>query len=196
MRNFIKISGLLFFLFVFIATSFAQYDLSKVKTSKNILDLIKDDMLTWINNKVIVDAVNDSNTKNAKRTMDQINDIDKKWKAGKGAEDIVKSILNNECSVFLREIQKKSKSVYVEIFVMDFQGCNVAMSNVTSDFLQGDEDKFIKSYDKGKGAIYLDKVEFDESSQSYQTKVNLPIVDPKTKKVIGAVSIGIDLEKL
>src|SRR4030042_5890800 len=107
MRNFIKISGLLFFLFVFTVTSFAQYDLSNVKTSKKILDLIQNDILKWINNKAIVDAVNDSNTKNTKRKMDQISEIDKKWKAGKGVEDFIKSILNNECSVFLREIQKK-----------------------------------------------------------------------------------------
>lgn len=43
---------------------------------------------------------------------------------------------------------------YAEIFVMDNQGANVAMSDKTSDYWQGDEDKFVRSFAGGEGKVF------------------------------------------
>ena len=40
----------------------------------------------------------------------------------------------------------------------------------------------------------VDDVEFDESSQAYQSQVSVAVVDPKTNKVIGAVTVGVNVE--
>ncbi|OHD14785.1 MAG: hypothetical protein A2086_13885 [Spirochaetes bacterium GWD1_27_9] len=105
-------------------------------------------------------------------------------------------VLTNECGKFLKSKQDKSNNLYSEIFGMDFQGCVVGESNKTSDYWQGDEDKFSKSFNNGMGAIFVDQVKFDESSQTYSVQISLPIVDTKTKKVIGAITIGINMDNL
>mgnify|MGYP001076058376 CR=1 FL=1 len=66
--------------------------------------------------------------------------------------------LTNPAAIFIKTQLKGSSGKFTEIFVMDSQGCNVAMSSKTSDFLQGDEAKFKKSYNNGKGAVFADKV--------------------------------------
>ena len=79
---------------------------------------------------------------------------------------------------------------------MDKQGNIVAESDKTSDYWQGDEDKFIKSFAQGKGAVFIDEPVFDESSERYVVQVSVPVLEPVTKKAIGAVTVGIDLDIL
>jgi hypothetical protein len=105
----------------------------------------------------------------------------------------MKAIQNNACSDYLRTIQK-SAAYYDEIFVMDNLGANVAMTDKTSDYWQGDEDKFIKSYNGGNGTIFIDKVKFDDSTQAYLVQVSVPVKDGG--KTIGAITIGINVDKL
>ncbi len=77
---------------------------------------------------------------------------------------------------------------------MDALGLNVAASGVTSDYWQGDEDKYSKSYGAGPGAVFVDAIEFDESSQSYQGQVSFSLTDPVTGQMIGAVTVGLNAE--
>jgi hypothetical protein len=76
---------------------------------------------------------------------------------------------------------------------MDNQGANVAMSDKTSDYWQGDEAKFTKSYNGGKGNIFVDEVKFDNSTQAYLVQVSVPVKDGD--KVIGAITLGINVDK-
>jgi len=77
---------------------------------------------------------------------------------------------------------------------MDNQGGNVAMTDKTSDYWQGDEAKFQKSFNGGAGAVFVDEVEFDDSAQAYLVQVSVPVKDNNT--VIGAITIGIDVDKI
>ena len=67
---------------------------------------------------------------------------------------------------------------------------------MTSDYWQGDEAKFQKVYPNGPDAMLISDVEQDESTQRFQSRLSLPVVDPATKKNIGTVTIGIDVENL
>lgn len=156
--------------------------------------LVENEFQNWINDTVIVAAIKESNLKNANRSGSEILAIDKKWRDGDS--DLHNTYLNNAASDFLRKIKTDSDDLYSEIFIMDFQGCNVALSDLTSDFLQGDEAKFQKSYNNGSGAVFIDEIELDESTGSYQVQVSLPIIDKTDNKVIGAITIGIDMSKL
>ena len=88
----------------------------------------------------------------------------------------------------------ESEEFYAEIFVMDNKGANVCMTDKTSDYWQGDEAKFQKSYAGGSGAVFVDDVEFDESTQAYLVQVSVPVKD--NGKVIGAITFGIDIDKI
>ena len=82
--------------------------------------------------------------------------------------------MDSECGRHLQKIQN-SALYFSEIFVMDNQGANVAMSDKTSDYWQGDESKFTESYKNGKGGLHIGDVEFDDSSQSYLVQISISI---------------------
>ncbi len=140
---------------------------------------------------VIVEAVKAENAK--AKTLDQVKDMDETWKGHAGLADYMQAMMESECGRHLRSIQER-EGIYAEIFVMDNLGANVAMTNKTSDYWQGDEAKFQKSFDNGKGAVFVDEVEFDESAQAYLVQVSVPVTDGG--RAIGAMTFGIDLDGL
>ena len=79
---------------------------------------------------------------------------------------------------------------------MDALGLNVAASDTTSDYWQGDEAKFTETYGVGPDATHLGDIELDESSQSYQGQISMTIVDPATGSAIGAITVGVNADAL
>ncbi len=140
---------------------------------------------------VIVEAVRKENAKG--KTLDQIKSTDEKWRSTPGIDAFMESLMASECGKHLQEIQG-SAGYYAEIFVMDNQGANVAMTDKTSDYWQGDEDKFVKSFNQGTGALQIGDVAFDESAQAYLVQVSVPVMDGGA--AIGAITFGIDIDRL
>ncbi len=181
----IQIYSLLFILSLSITATAGE------KAPQAVIDLAGSTLSKLGTNPVIVAAVKAQNAKNI--SIDEIKNTDKKWQAQAGIADYMREIMESECARAIRDIQN-SAPYYSEIFVTDNQGANVAMTDKTSDYWQGDEDKFIKSYNEGKGAIFIDDVKFDSSSQAYLVQVSLPVKDGS--RVIGAITIGIDVDKV
>jgi hypothetical protein len=160
------------------------------KASQAIVDLANSTLAKFGTDPIIVAAVKAENAKG--KTLAQIQELDKKWMATAGIVDYMKALMDNECGKYLRKIQA-SAPYYAEIFVMDNLGANVAMSDKTTDYWQGDEDKFIKSFSGGRGAVFIDDVKFDNSTQAYLVQVSVPVKDGD--KVIGAITFGINVDK-
>lgn len=145
----------------------------------------------WGNNPVLIAAVKEQNSKAA--TLDAIKKIDTEWMATPGVTPFMKSLLENSAAKELSKLEK-SKPYFTELFLMDDKGANVAMTNKTSDYWQGDEDKFTESFKGGKGAVFVDKVKFDKSSQAYLVQVSVPVMEGG--KAIGAITIGVNVDEL
>ena len=147
---------------------------------------------------VVVDAINAQNAKFAGLKQADIDALDQKWRAEVEAADkpMIDEALASPLSKFLVEQREKSGGVITEMFVTDDKGLNVGQSDPTSDYWQGDEAKWQKSFQVGPGAIFVDDVEKDESTQQLQTQVSATIVDPKTGAAIGAVTVGINVDGL
>ena len=109
---------------------------------------------------------------------------------------MIDDILGNSLSGFLKAKKEEGDGLFTEIFVMDNKGMNVGQSDITSDYWQGDEAKWIKTYAKGAAALHIGKVKEDESTQTFQSQVSLSIVDPKDGRVIGAITVGVNVEML
>lgn len=152
----------------------------------------------WLDDPIVVDAVNRQNQVNADLSQADVDQLDKTWRsqASTGSGPMIDSVLSNALSTYLKTVQDDSNGLITEIFVMDNKGLNVGQSSVTSDFWQGDESKWQNSYLKGPNAMFVDDVELDDSSQRFQVQVSVPVVDPANGKAIGAVTIGIDAEGL
>jgi len=161
------------------------------KAPQKVVDLAKGELAQIGTDPVILAAVKAENAKD--KTLDSIKSQDEKWKADAGIADYMEAIMNSECGRHLRQIQD-STDFYAEIFVMDNQGANVAMTNKTSDYWQGDEAKFQKSFNGGVGAVFVDEVEFDESSQAYLVQVSVPVMEGG--KAVGAITFGIDVDRV
>ena len=158
---------------------------------QKIKDLAQGKLAAYGKDAVIVEAVKAENAKG--KTIDQVKAKDKEWIATAGIADYMKAIMESECGNYLRSIQK-SAVYFAEIFVMDNLGANVAMTDKTSDYWQGDEAKFKKAFNGGSGAVFVDQVKFDDSAQAYLVQVSVPVWDGG--QAIGAITFGIDVDKV
>ena len=161
------------------------------KAPQKVVDLAKTKLAALGTDPVIIKAVKAENSKG--KTLDQIKDMDKKWRAHAGIADYMQAMMDSVSGKHLTGILN-SAPYYAEIFVMDNQGGNVCMTGKTSDYWQGDEAKFKKSFAGGAGGVFVDEVEFDDSTQAYLVQVSIPVKDGD--KVIGAITFGIDVDKI
>lgn len=144
----------------------------------------------WGSDKVFVAAVKAQNSRPV--TLAEIQRIDKEWMEGK-REALVKDLTTNPCAVRLKQLVSERPAIG-ESFVMDDQGALVCASEKTSDYWQGDEAKWQRSYNGGKGALFIDRPKFDDSSNENLAQISFPVLDGS--KVIGAITVGIELKKL
>ncbi|MCB1761072.1 MAG: PDC sensor domain-containing protein [Gammaproteobacteria bacterium] len=145
----------------------------------------------WGENPILVAAVKAQNAKGA--SLDQIKQRDATWRATSGIDDFMKSLLENEAAKELLKLES-SKPYLFELFLMDDQGANVAMTNKTSDYWQGDEAKFTESFKGGSGAVHIGDVEFDESAQAYLVQISVPVTEGGS--AVGAMTIGVNIDQL
>lgn len=152
----------------------------------------------WVSDAIIIDAIKAQNAANASISQDDIDKLDKEWRAQATAasKPMVDEVLGNALSKFLAEKKEASEGMITEVFITDAHGLNVGQSDVTSDYWQGDEAKWQKTFAVGPGAVFVDEVETDESTQALQSQASETIVDPATGEAIGAITIGINLENL
>ncbi len=177
-----------------LGVAYAQQKKELTPTEQALFDKTVVTVQSWGKDPKIVSFVKAKNASG--ETLEQVKEKDKLWIATPGVDAFMKSILENDCSKYLLELRKLTPSVG-EFFLMDLNGALVGETNKTSDYWQGDEDKHIKTCQiGGAGANFIDKIKFDESSQKFTRQVSVPVNDPDTGKAIGAITVGIDLDKL
>lgn len=178
------------FALVFIFFGMTGLAIGGEKAPARVETLARSELVKLSIDPIIVNAVKAENAKG--KSLAQIKEMDKKWIETPGVADFMRVLMESECGLHLRELQKSMRYA-AEIFVMDNQGAVVCETDKTSDYWQGDEDKFVRSFNGGQGGIFIDEVEFDESTQTYMSQVSVPVMDGET--VIGAITIGIDVER-
>lgn len=156
------------------------------------------DIAGWVTEPAVIEAVRAQNAAHAGLSQAEIEALDQRWRAevGAGASPTIDPVLGAPVSDTLRAWRDSSEGLLTEIFVMDDKGLNVAASDVTSDYWQGDEAKWSETYGVGPGAIHISEVELDESTQTYQAQVSVPVTDPDTGAPIGAATFGVSVEML
>jgi hypothetical protein len=161
-------------------------------------DLVTSQLRAIAQDPAVVAAVQAQNAANAALTQAEIDSLDKQWRAETSAADkpLISKVLGNELSARLKQVFEQGQGLYTEVFVMDDKGLNVGQSDVTSDYWQGDEDKWQKTFSAGAHAVFVDEVEKDESTQQLQSQVSFSIVDPATNTAIGAITFGVNLDQL
>ena len=170
--------------FVFSSFSVAEEAPQEVK------DLAQE-LATWGNDPVLIAAIKKQNGKNM--TLDAIKARDAEWRKVEGLDDQMKAMMESPAAKRMFELEA-SKGFLFEMFLMDNQGANVAMTNKTSDYWQGDEAKWQKSFNNGQGGVHVGDVEFDDSAQAYLVQVSVSVNEGG--KAIGAMTIGVNLDDM
>lgn len=163
-----------------------------------IKDLVESTIKNWTADPAIISAVKAQNVKHAGLSQGDIDALDKEWRAqtSAGAKPLIDELLGRPASKKLVGFKNEGAGLFTEIFVMDAKGLNVAQSDMTSDYWQGDEAKWKKTFLVGPDAVFIDEVEFDESTQTYQAQVSISIADPDSGFAIGAITVGVNVELL
>lgn len=160
-----------------------------------VLEVARTELQTWINDPIIIYAIREQNQIHAGLNPRRIDRLDKRWQKGGRHGPMISDLLGRQASVILRDRRELSHGLINEIIVMDRFGLNVAISDPTSDFFQGDEAKWLETFQKGPGAVHVSELEFDDSTEQVQTQVSLTVTDPDSGDAIGAVTFGINLDK-
>jgi hypothetical protein len=147
---------------------------------------------------VTILSVTSSNKHHEGVQQAEIDKLDEAWKSEAKSDDqpLIAEILSSPLSSYLLYTQAKSAGLFTEIFIMDKFGLNVGQSSVTSDYWQGDEDKFQKTFQIGPDAVFIDEPEYHDETKTWRVQVNLTIVDPSSKAAIGAATAEINLTEL
>lgn len=159
----------------------------------NVINVIRE----WVGKPVVVLSVDAQNKRYTGLGSGEIDALDKQWRAERTQTDqpLIAAVLSNPLSNYLTLIQAGSAGLYTEMFVMDKLGLNVGQSAITSDFWQGDEGKFQKTYPNGPTAIFIDEAEFHDGTKTWRTQANLTIVNAN-QQPIGAITVEINLTEL
>ena len=142
-------------------------------------------------NPLLVRAVRQQNA--AGLTLDEIARRDKAWRATKSPTPFKLSLQTSPPGRFLKDQIKRSTS-FNEAFLTDNQGANVAAFPATSDYWQGDEEKWSNSFNGGDGRLFIGKLALDESTNSVAAQVSAPGRD--RGKTIGVLVVGVKIEFL
>ena len=157
--------------------------------------LIKD-IKSWASTPVVLMTVKASNKRHAGITEPQILVLDKQWRAERKSTDqpLITSVVSSPLSGYLTRVQANSLGLISEIIVMDDVGLNAGQSDITTDFWQGDEAKFQKTFPKGAGALFIDKPEVEKDTGTERVQVNMTLDDGGTP--VGAITVEINLTEM
>ena len=157
------------------------------QTTQRLLDAEAAKLRAWGNDPVIIAAVRAQNSKRV--TISRIKELDAAWSAGKNGE-LVKQVTTGACADFLRKLVA-TNARYRETFMMDDRGALVCATQRTSDYWQGDEAKWQRAFADGKGAVFIDRPRFDESTSQNLAQISIPVME--NGRAIGVITVGVSL---
>lgn len=141
----------------------------------------------WAADPVIVSAAAAQNQKGPIAGMDN-----PKWKTVRRSDELIKGLQNNDAAKLLKQKLDASQGLYSEAFLNASQGEKVAFVDKTSSYLHKGQPKFDTPFTSGKS--WQGQPEFDESSQTHQIQVAVPVL--ADGKPIGVLVVGVNLTKL
>ncbi|MBZ9790508.1 hypothetical protein K9B32_10285 [Rhizobium sp. 3T7] len=148
-----------------------------------------------VNTPIVRKAIEDQNAKFGNISDANIQLLDNTYRSEvqSGGWQMVRRLLNKPVSRYLKSKQDDSQGTIIEFFVTDRHGLNVGQGTMTTDYWQGDEDKFLKTFAGHSDEIFIDRAERDEQTQLLETQASFVIKDENGQPIgIATVTIAID----
>ena len=136
----------------------------------------------------VVRAVTDKNAE--AESPEAIRRKDRDWATPAGAA-LRRSLTRGPCAQRLRDLVKADPLV-AEVILMDAKGANVCVSRETSDYWQGDEAKWQKTFVEGREVLVEEPAE-DASAGVFAVQLSVPVVDKGRR--IGALCLTLKVRR-
>jgi hypothetical protein len=165
---------------------------------KLIEELLASKIERWKHLPTMEALIIERNLKSRRFSKQEIAERDKKWTQAFMQQDFSYSIdlVDQALSAQLREIKKQSQDVLTEIIVTDARGLNIAISDMTSDYWQGDEEKFTEAFSKPANTMHFGEINYDESTKRFQLQISVPLYSEEKVEPLGVMVFGVDVEKV
>jgi hypothetical protein len=175
----------------FVTVPFADSRANERQIPEHLIELVRN----WAQHPTTIMTVRRWNERHEGITKADIKRLDKAWKEqrSEAGQPLIARIHGSPLSSFLLRKKAELGGRLFESFVMDRHGLTVGLSSVTSDYLQGDEAKFQKSYGAGRNGVYFGPVERKAETGHRTQQVSLTITDPTTDEPIGAITAEFNL---
>lgn len=163
-------------------------------------ELITEDIVKSVRSKleqdIVIMSIQSQNNKFIALSSKEIDDMDKQWRKERESDDqpLIAETLASPVSSYLKQVQIRSRGLYDAIFIMDKNGLNVGQSAITSDFWQGDEAKFEKTFGTGENTVFIDDPEYDKDIGIWISQLSFTIFH--NSKLIGTATVDINLTEL
>lgn len=154
----------------------------------------------WLSSDEILNALRNQNAESRRLSRSEIRTLDEVWRNEIATEGIsgptIRRVMDRPISQYLKERQEAADWMMVEIILMDSKGLSVGLSKPSSDYWQGDEAKFMMTFALGNEEPHVDIIEYEASTGLLISQINSTVFDPDTGRAIGAITVGINMNKL
>lgn len=151
------------------------------------LDKEKTVIAGWASDPTIVKAVKEQNGKGPIAGMDNA-----KWKSTRRSDPVVQALQESAAGRLLKAKIDASNGMFSEAFLSAAQGEKVAFVEKTTSYIHKGQAKFDVPFTSGKS--WQGNPEFDESAQTYQIQISVPVL--ADGKPVGALVVGVNLSHL
>lgn len=136
-------------------------------------------------------------------TLADILNIDVQWKAlaPEMPVDLAEQILSLPASNLLRTWQMSHPGLITEAMIINEMGTLAAISQLTSDYWQGDEPKFQEAFNRvtserfSGASLFVSPIRFDASTRQFQVTVSAPFAPVTGSGNHGVISIGLNVSE-
>lgn len=148
----------------------------------------------WAYHPELLDGLREAASRST--SLERIKELDAQWLRERLLEEkpLIRRVLQTPSSTLLANIARQYQPLFNEIFLSDHLGLLLASNEVTSDYWQADEDDYQRAKQLQLGQIHIGDIDYDGSTQSFQSKVSAPIHDPQDGSFLGVLSLGINIE--
>lgn len=176
--------------------------------------LSQQDSATLRSSSDVLTRVQVANAQHGAWSPSVIQQLDGEWQRVIAAQQPLPAwmseVLHNSLSQRLNSWLDAQDDRYTEVFITDAQGLLVASAQITSDYWQGDEEKFTQTFalaekpqnsqriiswiDTAGGRVGV--IRFDDSSHRFLTHISYPLWQPGMTRPVGVLTLGLNIEQV
>jgi hypothetical protein len=122
--------------------------------------------------------------------------MDAEWQRTHKAPASLAPLFESPASQFLADVARQDP-IYREVLLTDLHGRLVAASNLTTDYLQSDEEWWTVARGDGlRGRVAVSDVGWDESARVFALEIALPVSEPGSDRLAGILKVLADIREM